>query len=106
MLLDEPTKGLDAFSKASLASLLQTLKNDGLCIFIVTHDVEFAAENADRCALFFDGEILACDTPTRFFSENNFYTTAANRMARRLWKNAVTCKSVVAKCRAQKKSGE
>jgi len=106
LLLDEPTKGLDAFSKASLASLLQTLKNDGLCIFIVTHDVEFAAENADRCALFFDGEILACDTPTRFFSENNFYTTAANRMARRLWKNAVTCKSVVAKCRAQKKSGE
>ena len=78
----------------------------GFAFFIVTHDVEFAAENADRCALFFDGEILACDTPTRFFSENNFYTTAANRMARRLWKNAVTCKSVVAKCRAQKKSGE
>ncbi len=106
LLLDEPTKGLDAFSKNSLSSLLRSLKNDGLCILIVTHDVEFAAENADRCALFFDGEILACDIPSRFFSENNFYTTAANRMARRLWKDAVTCESVVARCRSALANGD
>lgn len=106
LLLDEPTKGLDAFSKNSLSSLLRSLKNDGLCILIVTHDVEFAAENADRCALFFDGEILACDVPSRFFSENNFYTTAANRMARRLWKDAVTYESVVARCRSALAKGD
>ena len=62
---------------------------------MVTHDVEFAAENADRCALFFDGEILSADSPARFFAENSFYTTAANRMARHLWKYAVTCEQVV-----------
>ena len=38
-----------------------------MTIVIVTHDVEFAAENADRCALIFDGEITSVDTPFAFF---------------------------------------
>ncbi len=98
LLLDEPTKGLDACSKHTLGELLSELKRGGLTIIMVTHDVEFAAENADRCALFFDGEILSEDIPEKFFSENNFYTTAANRMARGLWKNAVTCEQVIRRC--------
>lgn len=102
LLLDEPTKGLDAYSKYTLKTILAELKKDGITIIMVTHDVEFAAENADRCALFFDGEILSADTPSRFFSENNFYTTAANRMARHLWSHAVTCEQVINCC---KKSG-
>ena len=95
LLLDEPTKGLDAYSKKKLKEILIDLKNDGLTILTVTHDVEFAAENADRCALFFDGEILSAAVPEKFFSENNFYTTAANRMARNIWKNAVTVAQVI-----------
>ena len=95
LLLDEPTKGLDAYSKSILKSILVKLKNDGMTIIAVTHDVEFAAENADRCALFFDGEILSADIPSKFFAENNFYTTAANRMARHLWPHAVTCEQVI-----------
>ena len=70
-----------------------------MTILAVTHDVEFAAENADRCALFFDGEILSADVPEKFFAENNFYTTAANRMSRRLFPNAVTCEQVVQLCK-------
>ncbi len=66
-----------------------------MTLLMVTHDVEFAAETADRCALFFDGEILSADTPSRFFGGNTFYTTAANRMARTLCPNAVTCGQVV-----------
>ena len=99
LLLDEPTKGIDAYSKESLSTILQELKTDGITIVIVTHDVEFAAVNADRCALFFDGEITSIDTPAAFFSDNNFYTTAANRIARHLYKNAVTCEDVAALCR-------
>ena len=75
------------------------LKADGITILMVTHDVAFAAENADRCALFFDGEVLSADVPERFFAENNFYTTAANRMARHFWKYAVTCEQVTAYAR-------
>ncbi len=95
LLLDEPTKGIDAFSKKELGTVLQKLKRDGMTVIMVTHDVEFAAENADRCALFFDGEILSAEVPKRFFSENNFYSTAANRIARGFDKTAVTVDDVV-----------
>ena len=100
LLLDEPTKGIDAFAKQNLRKILRELKQDGITVILVTHDVEFAAEAADRCAFVFDGEILSADPPQKFFAENNFYTTVANRMARGLWKNAVTCEQVIACCRA------
>ena len=103
LLLDEPTKGLDAYSKHTLKNILADLMSDGMTILAVTHDVEFAAENADRCALFFDGEILSADVPEKFFSENNFYTTAANRIARQLCRNAVTCEQVVAFCEGHRR---
>lgn len=103
LLLDEPTKGFDAYSKQILSDILKSLKQTGITILIVTHDVEFAAENADRCALFFDGEIISCDTPQNFFGDNNFYTTAANRISRHKYKGTVTCEQVVKMCR---KNGE
>ncbi|GAA0675385.1 MULTISPECIES: ABC transporter ATP-binding protein [Clostridium] len=99
LLLDEPTKGIDTYSKQSLSLILKDLKKEGITIVIVTHDIEFAAINADRCALFFDGEITSIDTPTAFFADNNFYTTAANRIARNLYKNAITCDDVVKLCK-------
>lgn len=99
LLLDEPTKGLDAASKAELRTIFKRLtKSMGMTLVLVTHDVEFAAENADRCALLFDGEIVSCEPPSAFFSENSFYTTAASRMARELYPHAVTCADVVACC--------
>ena len=98
LLLDEPTKGIDAGAKQVLRDILTRLKAEGMTLLMVTHDVEFAAETADRCALFFDGEILSADTPSRFFGGNTFYTTAANRMARTLCPNAVTCGQVVRFC--------
>lgn len=99
LLLDEPTKGIDAFSKQTLRSILQGLKKQGITVVMVTHDVEFAAQTADRCALFFDGEIVSADRPPAFFSNNSFYTTAANRISRHLYQNAVTCEDVVALCK-------
>ena len=99
LLLDEPTKGIDAFSKQTLLSILRRLKQQGITVVMVTHDVEFAAKAADRCALFFDGEIVSADRPPAFFSDNNFYTTAANRISRHLYQNAVTCEDVVALCK-------
>lgn len=103
LLLDEPTKGIDAYSKENLSGILRALKTDGITIVIVTHDVEFAAVNADRCALFFDGEITSIDTPAAFFSDNNFYTTAANRIARHLYTNAVSCEDVATLCKLNQK---
>lgn len=102
LLLDEPTKGMDALSKSRFAGLLRSLKQSGATILMVTHDVEFAAKVSDRCALFFDGELLSDGTPNEFFSGNHFYTTAASRIARGLFANAVLCEEVTALCSGPK----
>ena len=98
LLLDEPTKGLDAEFKQAFALILRTLLRRGVTVFMVSHDVEFCAEYADRCALFFDGNIVSEGRPRQFFSGNSFYTTSANRMARGLLPEAVTPRDVMAAC--------
>lgn len=101
LLLDEPTKGLDSFSKAKFAELLKELQDSGKTILMVTHDVEFAASVSNKCALFFDGKIISEGTPNEFFSGNNFYTTAASRISREIFSNAVLCEEVVEICKAE-----
>ena len=46
LLLDEPTKGFDAHSKQNLSEILKKLKARGITVVTVTHEIEFAAENA------------------------------------------------------------
>lgn len=94
LLLDEPTKGLDPFFKITLAGVFKKLTQAGVTIFMVSHDVEFCAEYADHCAMAFDGDVVSVGTPTEFFAGNNFYTTAANRVARRWFPKAVTWEEV------------
>ena len=98
LLLDEPTRGLDAVFKEELAKLLQSLLAQGVTVALVSHDVEFCAACAQRCALFFDGSIAADGAPREFFALNRFYTTAANRMARDLLPEAVTAEDILAAC--------
>ncbi|WP_342438510.1 ATP-binding cassette domain-containing protein [Paenibacillus sp. FSL L8-0436] len=95
LLLDEPTKGLDPGAKEKLAALLRQLLEQGISIIIVTHDVEFAAKYATRCAMLFDGSITAEGTPAEFFSSNYFYTTVVNRMVRDLLPQALTLEDVI-----------
>ena len=101
LLLDEPTKGLDAAFKETFAGILAQVKASGVGIVMVSHDVEFCAAYADRCCLFFDGGITAQGDPQTFFSGKRFYTTAANRMARHLLPEAVTAEDVIAACGGQ-----
>lgn len=96
LLLDEPTKGLDAAFKQSFAAILSALTAAGTTVVMVSHDVAFCARYAHRCALFFDGSIVAEGTPRDFFSGNSFYTTSANRMARDFCPRAVTPEDVIA----------
>lgn len=98
LLLDEPTRGLDAAFKAELAELLHDLLAQGVTVVLVSHDVEFCAAYAQRCALFFDGSIASDGAPREFFALNRFYTTAANRMARDHLPAAVTAEDVIAAC--------
>ncbi len=95
LLLDEPTKGLDPFFKIKLAEILNSLKRQGVTIFMVSHDIEFCASYADRCYMFFDGEIVSSGAPNDFFAGNNFYTTVANRITREVGNNFITVDDVV-----------
>ena len=99
LLLDEPTKGIDSFFKEKLAKILCKLKGQGITVVMVSHDVEFCAKYADQVSMFFDGQILTTDSPRRFFGNNSFYTTAANRMSRHVFSMAVTAEDVVELCR-------
>jgi len=103
ILMDEPTKGLDAAAKQNIMKIMHELRSRGITIVTVTHDIEFAAECADRCAMFFGGEIVSSDTPDRFFSQNCFYTTAVSRMTKGFFKNAVTVNDAAELCRANSK---
>ena len=96
LLLDEPTKGMDNFFKQKFGQILKQLQADGITVIMVSHDVEFCADHADLVSMFFDGQVVTTDTPHRFFGQNSFYTTAANRMSRCVFQNAVTAGDVVA----------
>lgn len=96
ILLDEATKGLDPFFKISLARVLKKLTKAGKTLFMVSHDIEFCAEYADTCAMFFDGQIVSAGKPHDFFPGNNFYTTSANKMAREHFPDAITWEEVAA----------
>ncbi len=95
LLLDEPTKGLDAEFKTVFASILHKLTAAGVAVIMVSHDIEFCAEYAQHCALFFDGNIVTENQSAVFFAGNSFYTSAANRMARHVLPHAVTVNDII-----------
>lgn len=101
LLLDEPTKGIDPAGKEELANLINQMCQNGVTVVTVTHDIEFAASYSERCALLFNGEIISSGEPDEFFCGNSFYTTAANRISRGIFNNAITCEDVAAICNGQ-----
>ncbi len=94
LILDEPTKGLDPGFREKLADILKRLAGGGMTIVMASHDIEFCC-HADRCAMVFDGKVVSCGTPRKFFSGNSFYTTVANRMSRHIFENAVNVEDLV-----------
>ena len=99
ILLDEPTKGLDATAKFHLATILKDLIKQDYTIVIVSHDIEFCAQHTTKCAMFFDGTIISEEIPRKFFKDNSFYTTAAAKMSRFTFDNTILCEDVIALCR-------
>jgi energy-coupling factor transport system ATP-binding protein len=99
ILLDEPTKGFDAQFKKVFSEILFKLKEDGKTIIMVSHDIEFCAEVSDRCAMFFDGNITSLESTRKFFKNNTFYTTSANRMAKKIIPDAVLAEDIVLVCK-------
>ena len=80
LLLDEPTRSLDAPMRLALIELLRAERARGAVIFMATHDLDFAAQLADRCSMLFDGELLVSEPTRDFLRHNLFYTTALQRI--------------------------
>lgn len=73
LLLDEPTKGLDLFSRRIIARALRDHAKVGGTVIMATHDLDFAEQVADDVAMMFDGEIACMEPPADFFADNVFY---------------------------------
>jgi energy-coupling factor transport system ATP-binding protein len=74
LLLDEPTRGLDPDSKTALEKMLKEWRAEGKAILLVTHDVEMAANLADRVILLQDGRVVCEGNPAYVFNQSNQFT--------------------------------
>ncbi len=63
LFLDEPTSGLDPSTALEIHRMLTELKNEGMAIFLTTHNMEEAAKLCDHVALLNDGQIVEYGTP-------------------------------------------
>jgi len=90
LLLDEPTRGLDAQLKAEMGEYLMNLAADGVSIIIVTHDIEFVAEYARRVMIMFDGEIVADGDKRAVMNNSLYYAPQLNKVFRGYYEGVVT----------------
>lgn len=68
MLFDEPTSALDPEMVREVLDVMQNLARDGMTMVIVTHEVGFAREVADRVVLMDSGHLVESATPDNFFT--------------------------------------
>ena len=78
--LDEPTRGMDAARKGSLAEWLGELAADGAAVLVATHDVEFASRFAERVVLLGDGELIADGPADEILSGGWYFATEVARI--------------------------
>lgn len=85
LLLDEPTRGLDYQAKQVLVQLLREWQAEGTAILLTTHDVELAAQAAERVVLLSEGEIVADTTPELLTTSPLFSPQVARLFPGRGW---------------------
>lgn len=64
VFLDEPTSGLDVHSTRLIWQIVDDLNDDGLTVFLTTHNMEEAEQMCSRVAIINEGQIAAIDTPS------------------------------------------
>jgi energy-coupling factor transport system ATP-binding protein len=82
LLLDEPTRGLDYAQKAALTAVLKREKAQGRTIIMATHDVELAAECADRVVLMGEGQVVVDGPARQVMSESLVFASQINKLFR------------------------
>ena len=90
LLLDEPVKGLDPVARRELSQILVELKESGMTMILITHDLDFISQLADRCSLIFDGRLEGTADSREFFADNAYFTTTARRLSKGILPDIVT----------------
>jgi energy-coupling factor transport system ATP-binding protein len=80
VLLDEPTRGMDRARKSELGELVSDLSGRGAAVVIATHDVEFAADFADRVVLMGRGEVVADGRAAELLAGGWYFSTEVARL--------------------------
>jgi energy-coupling factor transport system ATP-binding protein len=80
LALDEPTRGMDRGAKQELAGWLRERRADGTSVIVATHDVEFAAEFAERVLLLADGRVIADASAGEVLCGGWYFTTETARI--------------------------
>lgn len=70
LILDEPTKGLDAPTKEAVINLLSYAQAEGTTILVATHDMQLISRVADNVSLVFDGQISLTEPTSEFFANS------------------------------------
>jgi len=70
IVLDEPLAGLDPTRSRLVADRIHQIHSDGISVVLSTHDLEFAAEVADRICVMADGNIVGSGTPREVFYDD------------------------------------
>ena len=78
--LDEPTRGMDPAAKRALAAWLRERAGEGTAVLLATHDVEFAAEFADRTVLLADGRVIADGASGEILAGGWYFATETARI--------------------------
>jgi general L-amino acid transport system ATP-binding protein len=77
MLFDEPTSALDPEMVKEVLDAMTELANEGMTMVVVTHEMGFARNVADRVAFMDEGEIVEINAPNEFFSHPQHERTKA-----------------------------
>ena len=69
MLFDEPTSALDPEMIGEVLDVMKTLAKEGMTMVVVTHEMGFAREVADRVIFMDEGEVIETNTPIELFTK-------------------------------------
>jgi energy-coupling factor transporter ATP-binding protein EcfA2 len=77
LVLDEPTVGQDGFFLETLASVLSSLKERGVTVLLVTHDIEFAGAVSDQWIVVHEGKVVADGAPDQLVLDDELVALGA-----------------------------
>lgn len=73
LILDEPASGLDPMGREEILKSIKKLNDEvGICILLVSHNMDDVADYADKVMVFNKGELVMYDTPKKVFADSEF----------------------------------